>query len=56
MALGREAVMLRNEPDGRQGISGATWVVVGAPEGFLGKPEAEKAGRILGAASLTSAV
>jgi hypothetical protein len=51
MALGKEAVMLKNEPDGRRGISGATWVMAGFPQGFLGQSEAEKGGRILTAAS-----
>ena len=45
--LGKEAVMVKNEPDSPRGISRATWVLVGNPQGFLGKPEIEKAGTLL---------
>lgn len=45
--LSKEAVMVNNEADGHRGISRATWVLVGNPQGFLGKPEIEKAGTIL---------
>ena len=49
--LGKEAVLVNNEPDGARGISRATWVLVGNPQGFLGKSEIEKAGTLLGATS-----
>ena len=46
-SLGKEAVRIKNEPDGARGISRATWILVGNPEGFLGKAEIEKAGTVL---------
>ena len=49
--LSKEAVMVKNEPDGSRGISGATWVLLGDPQRFLGKPEIEKAGTLLSATS-----
>jgi SAM-dependent methyltransferase len=49
--LRKEAVMIKNEPDGARGISRATWILVGNPQRFLGQPEIERAGTVLGAAS-----
>ncbi len=49
--LRKEAVMIKNEPDGARGISRATWVLVGNPQHFLGKAAIEKAGTLLAAAS-----
>lgn len=49
--LSKEAVMVKNGPDRPQGISAATWILVGNPQHFLGKPEAEKAGTLLAATS-----
>jgi hypothetical protein len=49
--LRKEAVMVRNEPDGARGISRATWVLVGNPQRFLGQPEIEQAGTLLAATS-----
>jgi len=49
--LSKEAVMVKNEPDGRRGISGATWILVGDRRDFLGKPEIEKAGTLFTAIS-----
>jgi len=46
-SLIKEAVIVNNEPDGPQGVYRATWILVGNREGFLAKPEIEKAGRLL---------
>ncbi|MFZ0964167.1 MAG: fused MFS/spermidine synthase [Terriglobia bacterium] len=51
IGLSKEAVLVNNEADGRRGISRATWILVGNPQGFTGKPEIEKAGTILAAIS-----
>jgi SAM-dependent methyltransferase len=45
--LRKEAVMVKNEPDGARGISRATWVLVGNPQSFLAKAEIENAGMLL---------
>ena len=49
--LSKEAVMVENKADSPRGIYRATWVLVGNPQRFLGKPEIEKAGTLLGATS-----
>jgi hypothetical protein len=49
--VGKEAVIVKNEADSPRGIYRATWVLVGNPQGFLGKPEIEKAGTLLPASS-----
>jgi len=49
--LGKEAVMVKNEPDGARGISRATWIMLGNPQYFLGKAEIEKARTLLAATS-----
>ncbi len=51
LELGKEVVKIRNEADGARGISGATWVMVGDPEQFLGKSSIESAGSLLNSAS-----
>lgn len=51
IGLGKEAVVVKNEPDSPRGISRARWVLVGDPQGFLGKPQIEKVGTILAANS-----
>jgi hypothetical protein len=51
MLLGKEAVMVGNKAYSPRGIYRATWVLVGNPQGFLGKPEIEKAGSVLGPTS-----
>ena len=50
-SLSKEAVMIKNEPNGARGISGATWILVGNPQRFLGKVEIEKAGTLVAATS-----
>jgi len=50
-ALGKEAVVVKNEHDGTRGISSATWVMVGNPRHFIAQAECEKAGTVLDAAS-----
>jgi SAM-dependent methyltransferase len=45
--LNKEAVLVNSEPDSPRGVYRATWVLVGNRDGFLGKPEIEKAGKIL---------
>lgn len=47
-AFNREAVMVNNDHDAVRGISRATWVLVGSPQGFLGKTAVEKGGEVLG--------
>jgi hypothetical protein len=42
--LSKEAVLIENGADSPRGIYRARWVLVGNPQGFLGKPEIEKAG------------
>jgi hypothetical protein len=49
--LGKDAVIVENKADSPRGIYRATWVLVGNRQGFLGKPEIEKAGTLLGAGS-----
>jgi hypothetical protein len=49
--LGKDAVIIENKADSPRGIYRATWVLVGNRQGFLGKPEIEKAGTLLGAGS-----
>lgn len=45
--FGKEAVVVDfGQAASHSGIYPATWVLVGDPQGFLGKPEIEKAGRI----------
>lgn len=45
--FGKEAVVVNfGQRSGRSGIYPATWVLVGDPHGFLGKPEIEIAGKI----------
>lgn len=46
--LGKEAVTIDNKADSPHGIYRATWILVGNPQGFLGKTEIEKAGTVLG--------
>ena len=48
---GKEAVIVENKANSPEGIYRATWVLVGDSRGFLGKPEIEKAGTILGPSS-----
>jgi hypothetical protein len=43
--------MVGNKAYSPRGIYRATWVLVGNPQGFLGKPEIEKAGSVLGPTS-----
>jgi spermidine synthase len=50
-SLSKEAVMIKTDPNGARGISGATWILVGNPQRFLAKPEIEKAGTLVAAAS-----
>jgi hypothetical protein len=45
--LNKEAVMVSNEPDGPGEIYRATWILVGDPQGFLGRPEIAKTGKLL---------
>ena len=49
--LSKDAVIIENKADSPRGIYRATWVLVGNRQGFLGKPEIEKAGTLLGAGS-----
>ncbi len=51
MELGKEAVSIDNKADSPRGIYRASWILVGNPQGFEGKTEIEKAGRILGPAA-----
>ena len=51
IGLNKEAVVVENKADSPRGIYRATWVLVGNREGFLGQPEVEKAGTVLGASS-----
>jgi hypothetical protein len=51
MGLSKEAVMVNNGLDSPRGIYRATWILVGNPQGFLGKPEIEKAGIVFTASS-----
>jgi len=45
--LSKEAVMVVNQRDEAREIYRATWVLVGDPEGFIGRSAIEKAGTIL---------
>ncbi len=45
--LNKLAVLVRNEPEQTQEVYRATWILVGNPEGFLGRPEIMKAGNPL---------
>jgi hypothetical protein len=48
LKLNKEAVVVENKADKHRGIDASSWVLVGNPEGFLGKQEIEGAGtRIL---------
>jgi hypothetical protein len=49
--LHKEAVLVENKADSPRGIYRATWILVGDPQGFLGKTEIEKTGAILAATS-----
>jgi len=51
IGLIKEAVVVENKADSPRGIYRAIWVLVGNREGFLGQPEVEKAGTVLGASS-----
>jgi hypothetical protein len=51
ISLSKEAVMVNNRPDSPRGVYRASWVLVGNPQRFLGKPEIEKAGTLFTAAS-----
>jgi hypothetical protein len=51
MSLSKEAVLIENKADSPSGIYRARWVLVGKPQGFLGRPEIEKAGNRFAAKS-----
>lgn len=46
-SLGKEAILVNNEDDQKQGIYAASWILMGNPSGFFGKSEMETAGSIL---------
>lgn len=45
--LGKEAVIVNHEVDNTKGVYPSSWILLGEPSGFLGKPEIERAGQIL---------
>jgi MFS family permease len=49
--MGKQAVEVDNRADSPRGVYRASWILVGSPQGFLGKAAIQKAGRTLGPAS-----
>ena len=50
-SLNKEAVRISNSDDHQKGIYAATWILLGSPAGFAGRPQIENAGTILAPAS-----
>ena len=44
LGLGKAAFIVHNKNDSLRGIYRATWILVGSPDGFLGRSQVEKAG------------
>jgi hypothetical protein len=45
--MGKEAILINNDDDKREGIYAASWILVGQPGGFYGQNEMEAAGAVL---------